>query len=68
MPSRQTEIQEGRKDGLKPLLKLTVLDSCELVWSDARIIEQIKLATIEDATLSSTKSFALRKHKVSSYN
>lgn len=51
MLSLRTEIAEGREETLRPLLRLGVMEWCELVWNDTQIVEHSKLATIEDATL-----------------
>ena len=41
----------------KSLLTIDVLESCEPVWSDVRIIEQIKLAIAKDAALEPILAF-----------
>jgi len=46
--------------GEQPLLRMAALELCELVWSDARIIERLKVSTLEDATLEPILAFFRR--------
>ena len=57
MLSWRSNIIKEDKGEARPLLRLAMLDSCELVWMDARIIEHIKIAIGEDSTLESLLAF-----------
>lgn len=55
--SRRVDLMEGRNEENRPLLRLAALEDCEPVWSDAHIIEQIKLCIDEDPTLQPILAF-----------
>ena len=45
MLSRWTDMEDNKNNILKPLLRLAMLETCELVWNDAKIIQNIKSST-----------------------
>jgi len=49
--SRRVDIIEGQDKGEWPLLRLAALESCEPVWIDDCILEYLKVAILEDASL-----------------
>ena len=51
MLSRRASIEEDKNNISKPLLRLAMLETCELVWNDAKIIQNIKSSTKEDRSL-----------------
>ena len=51
------DVREGHIEGHRPLLCLGALESCELVWTDAYIIEYLKVAILEDSALAPILTF-----------
>jgi len=57
MLSRRTDSKDDHEGYIKPLLRLAMLETYELVWNDMRIFEPIKLASLKDSTLEPVLSF-----------
>jgi transposase InsO family protein len=49
--SRRVDLMQTPSASDRPLLRLAALESCQPVWTDDRIMEHIKNAITEDATL-----------------
>ena len=57
MLSRRTDYMKQDSNISKPLLRLAMLESCEPVWSDEIIMENIKRAITEDEALQPILAF-----------
>lgn len=57
MLSRRPDITKGENECSRPLLRLAMLESCELVCNDASLIKSIKIATNKDETLQPILAF-----------
>ena len=51
MLSRRADMEDDKNNISKPLLRLAMLETCEPVWNDAKIIQNIKSSTKEDRSL-----------------
>ena len=53
MLSRRADMKDNKNNISKLLLRLAMLETCEPIWNDAKIIQNIKSSTKEDRSLES---------------
>ena len=51
MLSRRAYDNKKGENMRRPLLQLAMLETCELIWNDAQLIQQVREVTSDDKTL-----------------
>ena len=68
MLSRRAYDNESGENMRRPLLRLAMLETCELVWNDAQLIQQVREVTSDDKALHSILAFFRSDHQHASTN